>query len=57
MATRKSDSRRVRDLPPETRREVERAKANIAVEKVKVSDSRAKIEEHQANISRLKGET
>lgn len=51
----KSDtpSRRLRDLPPETRREVERAKANIAVEKVKVSDSKAKIEEHQAQIDKL----
>lgn len=55
MAKKSDNQRRIRDLPPETRREVERAKANIAVEKVKISDSRAKVQEHQANIERLKG--
>lgn len=49
-------TKRLRDLPPETRREVERSRANIAVEKVKISDARARIDEHQANIEKLKGE-
>lgn len=57
MAKKRESSRRIRDLPPETRREVERSRAAIAVEKVKVNDSRAKIEEHQAMIARLKGGT
>lgn len=55
MAKRTPDSRRIRDLPPEVRREVDRAKAKIAVEKVKVADSKAVIEEHQAQIEKLKG--
>lgn len=55
MAKKGEVSRRIRDLPPEVKREVERAKAGIAVEKVKVNDSKAKIEEHQALIEKLKG--
>lgn len=56
MAKRQSTGTRIRDLPPERRREVERAKASIAVEKVKINDAKAKIEEHQANIRTLKGD-
>lgn len=49
------NTRKLRDLPPETRLEVERSRAKIAAEKVKIGDSKAEIREHQANIEKLKG--
>lgn len=59
MATKKpaaaAPAQRLRDLHPNIRREVDRARAGIAVEKVKISDAKARIEEHQANIDKLKG--
>lgn len=57
MAKKTTDSRRIRDLPPEVRVEIERAKAKAAAEKVKMMDAKIALEEHQAQISRLKGDT
>lgn len=56
MAKKQGRKPRLRDLHPTVRREVDRSRAAIAVERVKIADSRARIEEHQANVDKLKGD-
>lgn len=51
----KTESVRIRDLPKETQREIERRRAQLALEKVKMNDARDRIEEHRAEIDKLKG--
>lgn len=44
----------LKELPKETRLEIERAKARIATEKVKIGDAKLAIEEHQTTIEKLR---
>lgn len=51
----KETGRRVRDLPPEVRREVNRARAAKLTEQVKADEAKAKAAEHQQTIDKLVG--
>lgn len=46
---------RLRELPKETQTEIKRQRAAIMTHEVKIADSRNAINEHRANIIRLKG--
>lgn len=50
----KKEGKRVRDLAPETQLEIKRAQAKKMVAQVKLEEAKREIEEHKANIDRLK---
>lgn len=54
MAKTPAPAPRIRDLHPETRREIARQKAIVATETVKKSDAQVKIEQARSTIEKLK---
>lgn len=51
----KESGRRLRDLPPEVRREVNKARAQKLTAQVKAEEAKAEAEKHQDTIDRLTG--